>query len=893
MSVIRIGDLDGASVNVGAAGNLTTGSAILGNTVGQGGSLILSGPTASWTSDFVNIGFNGVGQVTLGGGATGSSASTNLGTFSGSSGTLLVDGENTSWTGRSSGTVIGDQGTGALIVRNRADAADHAVNLGHAVTGVGTVAVDGAGTTWSITGGALTVGNFGSGQITVSNGANVSTAMRTRIGDQTGSDGTLNLSGTGTIFSVLSQQLAVGHYGSGEVNLTAGAVVNADTTLLGWQTSGSGTLDMSGIGTRFQGSNYFMIGYDGDGEATVSRGAELQISGALGVRIADRAGSTGTLNIGAASGETAVAAGAIDAATVRFGAGTGKLVFNHTGNPDGSDLIFSPVINGSGSILQHNGTTVLTADNSGFLGTTTISGGQLVIADKLGGSVNVTGGNLTVDGILSGAMTIGSGGRLDGSGTSGSAVIASGGVAAPGNSIGTLNIVGDITFDPGSVYEVEVSPGGVSSDLIAVTGTATLSGGTVRHIGETGSYSPTSSYTILTATGGVAGQFDSVLSNYAFLDPTLAYGSNDVTLTLLRNNVSFVSVANTPNQAATAAAVETLGSGSQLYDTVAMLDVTAARNSYDQLSGEVHASALSSLSEDSQHLRNVMNERLLRGAGTTTTGGSPDFWIKAFGARGELEADGNAASVDRSVGGFFFGGDFLATDIWHLGFVGGYSRSNFDVDERLSSGDTDSYHIGTYAGARWGQTAFRSGVAYSLHNMDTNRTVDFPGFNDRLTAGYDGHTFQAYAEIAHELHIQATSVEPYANLAYVSVQRDRFDETGGAAAITASSEGFDTAYGTFGLRFSHDLGLADLSAKASGTVGWRHAFGDISPRSEQMLSGVPFVIYGAPIDENVAVFDLGLDFALNKNSDLSLSYAGQLGSESKQHGVAAKLQVRF
>ena len=59
-----------------------------------------------------------------------------------------------------------------------------------------------------------------------------------------------------------------------------------------------------------------------------------------------------------------------------------------------------------------------------------------------------------------------------GTGTSQSLTANSGGIIAPGNSIGTTN-TGNVTFNAGSIYQVEVASNG-TSDLIKATGTATM-----------------------------------------------------------------------------------------------------------------------------------------------------------------------------------------------------------------------------------------------------------------------------------------------------------------------------------------------------------------------------------------------------------------------------------
>src|SRR3546814_11080642 len=72
------------------------------------------------------------------------------------------------------------------------------------------------------------------------------------------------------------------------------------------------------------------------------------------------------------------------------------------------------------------------------------------------------------------------------------------GIIAPGNSIGTLNVAGNIGFAAGSTYEVEVNAAG-EGDLIAASGAATIDGGSVKVLAGAGDYRPQTDYTILTA----------------------------------------------------------------------------------------------------------------------------------------------------------------------------------------------------------------------------------------------------------------------------------------------------------------------------------------------------------------------------------------------------------
>ncbi|HCD7966472.1 TPA: hypothetical protein ND641_000125 [Citrobacter amalonaticus] len=92
-----------------------------------------------------------------------------------------------------------------------------------------------------------------------------------------------------------------------------------------------------------------------------------------------QAGSTGTLNIGAAHGEAAAGAGFITGAdSVNMGAGSASLVFNHTETDPttAGGYQFTPLITGNGTVMQDAGHTVLSKENT-FSGATLVNGGTL------------------------------------------------------------------------------------------------------------------------------------------------------------------------------------------------------------------------------------------------------------------------------------------------------------------------------------------------------------------------------------------------------------------------------------------------------------------------------------------------------------------------------------
>lgn len=708
--------------------------------------------------------------------------------------------------------------------------------------------------------------------------------------------------------------------------------VAAETTLgLTGTVSGSGDLVKTGAGTlTLSGTN----SYHGDTlvEAGTLVGNAASVRGSIGnaatvifdqgadaAFAGDIAGLGGTdgqiikrgggvLRLdGASSLDWTVEAGGLVSASGRFSGdlalGTGAS-FTFDQNYGGA---YAGAISGAGELVFAGGGAVqLTGDSSGFTGLGTVERAALIVNEAFGGSLDVLDG-----GVLGGAGTVGSG--------AGSTVtIASGGILAPGNSIGRLTVDGDLLIEEGSRYEVEVAPGSSGSDHVAVTGTARLEGGTVAHIGATGEYDLRSTYTILSA-GSLDGAFGEVTSDFAFLTPDLIYdyGAGTVDLELTRNDRDFASAAATRNQIATAEGIEGIGidAGHAVYDAIAQLadNDDLIRSSFDALSGEIHASARTALIEDSRVVRSAANDRIR--AAFADTGSSvapvlafgpgempmlvaadhagPVFWSQGFGSWGTTDSDGNAASLDRSIDGLLIGADGQVGD-WRLGLLAGYSQATFNADDRPSSGSSDNYHLGLYGGTQWDDVALRTGVAYTWHDIETNRVVSIPGLADSLTGDYGAGTFQAFGELGYGFELATgTRIEPFGNLAHVSVHTNGFAEQGGAAELNGMSGTTDVTFTTLGVRVEHSLALGAADATLRGMLGWRHALGDTTAESTHAFSADAFTIAGAPIARNSAVIEAAFDLNMTPEVSFGLSYTGQLSSGAYDHGFKANLGVKF
>lgn len=825
-----------------------------------GGTVYLPGDE----SDFDEQTGSGSGYVMVGYAGPGDLAITDGGSLEGyfgligidAEGAVTVDGAGSNWTNRDY-LQVGRGEAGSLTISNGGTVNNGGDGLISSLVAA-TVTVDGAGSSMT-NGGNLFVAEFGRGSLTISNGASV-TSNTGGIGIGSESQGTVTIDGAGSNWAS-ANEIYVGLEGKADLAITNGARLASELGVIANGDGSSGSVTIDGDGSIWTNTNSLTVGSIGNGSLTIANGGAVLAPSLL---IADQIGSVGAVNIGAAAGDAAVAPGTLDAPVIAFGAGAGTLVFNHTDTA----YSFDPAISGAGTIQHLAGLTRLATDNSGFTGVTNVTGGTLNIAGSIGGTMNVSGD-----------------GRLVGTGTVGSLDLGEGGTVAPGNSIGTISLSGDVTFGTGSVYEVEVDPSSNASDLIAVAGTATLGGGTVTHIGLVGDYSPDSTYTILTAEGGVTGQFAGTISDFAFLNPVLGYTTNAVTLTLSRNSVAFGDIGETYNQRQTAGGVEDLGFGNPVYDAIVVLNAGEARAALDSLSGEVHASVRAGVVDDLRLIRQVVIDQMVHGDS------GPAIWGELLGSWSNFDRTVGTAHVDKDMTGIVGGVQFVPAENAVIGIATAYTDSDLEQEQRLSAADVQSFHVLGHFSMRAGAFKLRAGAGYLHSNMETRRQVSFAGFDEMLSAKYDGDTLHTFAELGYETPVGGGTVEPFARITVVRFDVDDFFEAGGTAALSGAGGANISSAGMIGGHFATPR-RAPL--RLEGTFGLQHVFSGYRNAADLGFGeGLPFNIRGASVSRDSGIFDLSAALGLSGAAEANIAYLGLIGGSGDSQAITAGLSVRF
>ena len=831
-TITTAGNLKGAVLLGGGTDTLNiTGGTIGGHLTGDGADALNFNLGSQSFTHAAGYAISGMNRITMNSGAVQLDSTVAGNTLTVNGGTLVLTGVN-SYTGGSflNGGVLSvandanlGQAAGALsfnggtLQSTASFASARAVSLG---AGGGTFQTDGDLALSSGITGAGGLSKTGAGNLTLS-GANSYT------GSTTVAAGTLALAGAGSL-AASSQVVANGSFDIAGLG-AAGTSIQ--------RLSGSGSVNLGGKALTLTAAQDTFSGSIG-GTGSLALAAGTQVLEGNNTYTGGTAINAGTLQLGSGgSGGSGGSSGAI----VGNVANNGTLILNRSNRLD-----LAGDFSGSGVIRQIGaGMTNLTGNSAAFTGSTTVEAGTLAANGVLGGSVQVLAP-----------------GRLQGAGMVGNTSVA--GMLAPGNSIGTLSVNGNFTQLPGSVYQVELDPASTASDLLRVSGTASIGAGAQLQVVRAASadYILGNRYTVLTANGGVAGTYtlagDSAAAS-AFVRLVDSYDAHNVYLSAekVRN---IADVADTPNQAAVGNALDSLPANTGVGNAVIWSpDDTAARNALYQLSADIHASTKTALLQDSHFLRDAAINRLR--AAVCAPGSVPAqaqasvppgtdcipqdrqqnaAWAQVFGSWGRIASNGNAAELRRDIGGLVVGIDTRLAGAWRAGVLGGYSRTSASTRGRDSSSKTDSVHLGLYGGTEWGATALRLGAVQSWNDTDTRRSVAFTGYTGELKSAYGSQTLQVFGELGHRIEMASASIEPFASLAHVRLKSDTFSETGGTAALYAAGDNTEVSFSTLGAR-------ADIQAGAGtrlrGMLGWRHAFGETTPTSTHSFTGsVPFTL---------------------------------------------------
>ncbi len=709
------------------------------------------------------------------------------------------------------------------------------------------------------------------------------------------------------------------------------------------------TGSIEGAGNIYLGANTLAVGNlntNSEFSGVIHDGPSPYLSSDFGIVVSGGVGSltkigTGTLILSGNNtytGLTTIAAGTLQLGNPATNGGTtGSVAGNIL---DDAALVFARSntytyagqISGSGTVAQNGTGTLVLSDTNTYTGATSVNLGTLEVDGSIAHSTSVTVNN---GGTLSGI------GVVDPNTTT----IMSGGTLAPGNAAhptGTLTITGNLAFQPGAIYGVQLTPTNASS--VVVNGAAALNGAVQANFAS-GSY-VSKTYTILTATGGVTGTFSGI-SNVNLpsgASDSLSYGSDDAYLNVTAGFANYTGLNTNQQNVATA-----LTNYFNTTGGIAARIFGVSPAGLSQLDGEAATGPERSAFQLTNEFLNLMLDPFVNGRGYGPgAGGQPggggaigfaadeqaglpsdvalayasifgkappknfdQRWSAcgaAYGGSSNTNGDPTVGSHDITTGtyGFAAGMDYHASPSTVLGFAMAGAGTNWGLSSGLGGGYSDALQIGTY-GISWFGPAYLAGaLSFSNHWFATNRS----SLGDQLTADFVGQSYGARFEGGYRFIPSLPSaagggglgwglgVTPYAALQVQDFQTPSYSEsdvTGGGFGLSYNAMNATDVRTELGARFDDPTLLYGRPLILFGRLAWAHDFVSNPALSAafESLAGSTFTVNGAPIPRNSALTTVGAQYFLASNWSVIGKFDGEFAAGSQTYGGSGTLRYTW
>lgn len=678
--------------------------------------------------------------------------------------------------------------------------------------------------------------------------------------------------------------------------------------------------------------------------------ASLLTDGTVGARPLIKYG-TGTLTIAGNAtytGNTTIDDGALQLGTggasgsilgnVTFCSGAGDPLCNPSANKflvvDRSDAYtFGGTIAGLGQLVQQgSGTLTLTGNSGGFVGTTLVTGGALVVGPAAAPGARI-GGSVTVE----------NGALVAGHGTIGGALANPSGIVMPGGSIGTLKVGGNYLQGGNGTLLTLFSPSAAS--LLAVGGSASLAGTLNLQATPGGGYLPFSKFVILIAGGGVTGTFGQVIDGLPILPVSVQYLPNTVDLQLggfAGGTGNGFAVANALNAAiptatgdfATALGIalalpaaqmqQSLASfGGPIYGNLAQVSLQDRRLFLGAMDGRIRqrgddspfAADLGSLgggipgawgSGAAATQLAALGEAINDPTGTAAVTVLPrttNLWARGFGQFGHIGDSGGALGSNYSTGGGAIGADLIssADDLFGVAVSGG--QSGLSVNAMPENGTISFVQLGAYGAHALGLGLSLDGAGILAHDFyDVSRSIVLPGTPRAATSSHGGNDAALDVGLSRPYLADEWQVTPRAGLSYFHIGQTAFSESGaGGLDLAVAPSALNAMFSRVGVTIARPMASGDTALLPEIRIAWLHNFLDTAGRFNANFIGAgaaSFGQVGPAVGRDVAELGVGLSFAIAQNAvpgQMSgfVHYDASLAAHATANAFAAGLRLHW
>jgi autotransporter-associated beta strand protein len=445
-------------------------------------------------------------------------------------------------------------------------------------------------------------------------------------------------------------------------------------------------------------------------------------------------------------------------------------------------LTVSSGILGSGILTKKGvGEMILTGNSAAFSGSVIVDEGFLTVLNNLPVAVTVNPA-----GILKGTGPIGNG----------ATTLTNSGIVSPGNSIGTLAVVGDYVQTSQGHYLAEINDQG-ASDLISITGTATLDGA-LDVLPLQGAYFANSGivYTVLDAAGGRTGTF----SSFNVLDPehtlklTVIYTPSLVLLTSATNRFFLQTQIKKHNPKEVARYLESLQYYQNGQPIPGQEDLISVIVNLSKLPGPQLVNALDQLhpaqfgefglvnSDIKSLIASIVNRSPLENACTHAFElhrcGNASVWIEPFGLNINLKPRNDQRGFHAQTIGALLGADYTNSNGVVTGIAIGSNTTYLKWSGGMGHAHTPSGFLTLFSNWNNEWAYLEGSIIGGYDYFSTVRHIHFPGENRKAKSKHSGFDWGIHVGAKYKVAVGTLNCSPFVNLDCDTLYQDKFSEHG-------------------------------------------------------------------------------------------------------------------
>lgn len=528
--------------------------------------------------------------------------------------------------------------------------------------------------------------------------------------------------------------------------------------------------------------------------------------------------------------------------------------------------------NGVGIIKSGDGTLILNGNNT-YSQATQVLSGTLVVNGSIG--------NLEVN---AGAMIKGIGQIL------GTTTIH--GILSPGNSIGTVQF-NSLTLNSSSVLNIEISP--TDNSLVQVTNDATINNATLQIQPESGAYTIGTEYTILTA-GTISGQFSNILAPTTF-GFGLTYLPTSILLKILDAPDPIILTNLTGNSLNTAFYLNSLNLQDPTYFQLAQLPedqleaaletVNPSRNSFGTFIAQRNILMLSGL------VTSYLSEQ--RAEMYQCCECLPNdcrAWLTGFGEFTHQKEKHQNPQFDVATGGVLLGLDCCYSDQLLLGGSLAYVSSKIDEKRHFGNIHVDGGYLALYSSYTHCNAFLDLAVWGGYNHIRNKRNIFFTGFSETARSDFSSWELDPHLALGYDLSLCNIIWEPFVALDYVNTFDSAYDEEGAGIFSMHIPRRYSSMLQTeAGVNGYWELDCFCIHGKMSYINRKPFSTGTLFPSVDGL--GGSFKQSAFTHSQNLAAPGLEFCWRLQENSDFSLKYEGEYGSDYIDNVISLNIGYYF